>query len=390
MSRKNIAVLNFGTNHVSVLIGDRGVNNTFDIKGFSQSVYGGYMNGEFLEPEKLPLVVQDCIADAQNNAFLNITDLCVGVPAEFSAVVVKDVSIDFEKKRKVTNDDIESLFELADDFGSSPTHQVANKCPIYYVTDNGTKVIDPIGVATTSLQAILSFVLVEKNFWGFVNRILSPLGFRNVEFFSEPLSECLYLLDPEVRDGFSILVDCGYLSTSVSLVMGDGLLCMRSFSLGGGHIMADMCSAFKLTPEQAENLKQQIAFDVEPTEADSYIIKNADGEDISINAVEANQVAKYRIEQIGKMIKKCLKDFDFEYPDYIPINITGGGVCYTKGAINILSKVLDKDVQIVAPQVPLMEEPVSSSILGLLDLALKQHKPKPMSIFLRIFKFKKK
>lgn len=388
MSKKNIAVLNFGTNHISVLIADRGVNSTFEIKGYSEAEYGGYLNGEFLEPEKLSVLVQDCVAKAQNSAYVNITDLYIGVPAEFSAVVVKDVSINFEKRKRINKDDVEELFEKADEFSALPTHSVANKCPIYYVLDSGTKVIDPINAVSTSLQGILSFVLVEKSFLGLVNSAIKPLGFKNIDYFSEPLSEALYLLAPEVRDGFAILVDCGYLSTSVSLVMGDGLLCLRSFSLGGGHIMADFCSAFKLSPSQAEELKRQIGFDVEPENDDFYMVSNKNGEDIKINAIEANKVAAFRIEQIGKMIKKCLKDFDFEYPDYIPVHITGGGVCHNKGAIDILSKTLDKDVQIALPPVPLFDKSVSMSDLALIDLALKQNKQKSVSFFIKIFKRK--
>lgn len=390
MSKRSVAVLNFGTRHLSVLIGSRSVNGTFDIHGSAESEYGGYMNGEFLEPEKLTVAVQDTIAKAENNAFCKITHLYIGVPAEFSAVVVKDVNIDFPRRKRIKEEDVEKLFELADDFSASATHSVINRCPIYYVLDDGSKVIDPRGKITQTIDATLSFVLAEKEFLGTVNKILSPLHFETIDYFSEPLSETLFLLAPEVRDNVAILVDCGYLSTSVSLVMGDGLLCLRSFSLGGGHIMADLCSAFKISPKQAEQLKQDIAFNIELSPEDFYQVQsqNSESADLKFNAIEVNQVAKSRVVQIGKMIKKCLDDFDFEYPDYIPVMITGGGVCYMKGATNIISKIVDRDVQIIVPPVPQMDKPVSSASLSVLDLALKQRKSSPIMVLIKIFKRK--
>ena len=81
MAKKNIAVLDFGTNHISVLIGDRGINGTFDVRGFAKSSYAGFLDGEVLEPEKLGTVLVNTITAAENNARAKITHLYIGVPA---------------------------------------------------------------------------------------------------------------------------------------------------------------------------------------------------------------------------------------------------------------------------------------------------------------------
>ena len=64
MSKRNVAVLDFGSNHISVMIGDKGVNGTFDVRGFAQSSYSGFMNGEILEPELLSEVLCQTILNA--------------------------------------------------------------------------------------------------------------------------------------------------------------------------------------------------------------------------------------------------------------------------------------------------------------------------------------
>ena len=388
MSKRNIAVLEFGSGHISVMIGDRSVNNTFDVKGFCEKQYAGFMNGEFLEPDLLEEEVVSAIEQAETEAECSITHLYIGAPSEFCAVVTKTVELDFNKRRRVTNDDIEQLFEKADDFSANTTHKVINRCPIYYVLDDGKKIIDPKGKHTTSIEATLSFALCEKRFINLVQQIVSPLNFEVVDYFCEALSASLFLVEPEARDNMALLVDCGYLTTSVSLVMGDGLLGLRSFSLGGGHLMADLCEAFGLTPKQAEYLKRKADISYIPEEDETYEIVGDNGEPMELKAIEVNQVIENRIGQIGRMINKCVADIEYEVKDYLPIILTGGGICYLKGSRACLSNALNRDVEIGVPPVPQMEKPHAASVLSLLDLALKQNKQTNQFFIIKFFKKK--
>jgi len=384
MARKNVAVLEFGTSRISVIIGDRGINNTFDIRGFGEVNYSGFMDGEFLAPEELTTSVRTVLAQAENNARCKITNLYIGIPAEFSVNAVRSVSNTFPKKHKVTERDIEDLFLSADDLGSSTTHIVVNRSPIYYALDDNRRIIEPKGIVTTKITAMLSFILGERKFITLVTDIIKPLRIAKVDFVSEPLAEALYVLEASERDACAILIDTGYLTTSVSIVMGDGLVSLRSFSLGGGHIVADLAENFKIPFEVAEALKRKIVLSYQPEKGDYYEIV-VDNQPYKIDAGLANAVVSSRVVQIAKMIQKCLDDSKFEYPKYIPIQITGGGLCYIKGARDLLQKILNKDVKVVAPPVPQLDKPHASSILGLLDIALKQTRF-TTTIFLNIFK----
>ncbi len=384
MAKKNVAVLDFGTSRISVIIGDRGINNTFDVRGFGEINYAGYMDGQFLEPERLPDIVRAVLAMAENNARCKITDLYVGVPAEFCVSAVRSTQRNFPKKHKISEQDILSMYDEADEFGASTTHNVVNRSPIYFTLDDNRRVIDPKGVVTTRIGAMLSFVLGERQFLSMVSGILEPLRIKFVDFISEPLAEGLYLVEPGERDACAILVDCGYLSTSVSVIMGDGLVSLHSFSLGGGHIVADLAEQFDLPFAVAEQLKRKIVLSFQPEKGDYYEVTQGERE-YKVDAGIANAVVSGRVTQIAKMVAKCLNSCKFEYPDYLPILLTGGGVCYLKGARDLISKVLNKDTRIVAPSVPQLDKPHVSGILGLLDVALKQNKLNN-SFFTKLFK----
>ncbi len=372
MGRKNIAVLDFGSSHITVLIGDRGLNDTFEVKGFAKTPYAGFLEGELLEPEKLTEAFSVAINSAQNNARVKITHLYIGVPGEFSLNEVKCVSMVYPKPKKIASKDVDELFLRADDFGSSPTHVVINRSAVCFALDNGERVIDPKGETSRTLQGTLSFVLAERTFIGAVLQALQPLKINYIDFLSEPLAECMYLITPEERDNSSILVDCGYLTTNVSVIVGDGLVTMRSFALGGGHIVADLCEALGVPFNVATEIKNKAILAGKPSEIEEMSL-TVEGKTYSVSAEKVHEIFDARLRQIAKMIKKCLNNGTYDVDLGVLVNLTGGGIAYTKGVRERLGELLGRDVTIREPKIPLMNEPNRSAVLGLLDMALKQN-----------------
>ncbi len=371
MAKSDVAILDFGSEKISVIIGSRDVNNTFSIKGVGESEYAGFMDGEFLQPEQLKLAMGLALTNAEVNSKTKISKLYVGVPAEFSFCVCKSVTQNYARSKTVTQEDIDELFDRANDFKQYKGHTVINQSAIYYVLDDNGKETNPIGLITSKLTGCLSFILAENSFVSLINSFKRDLDLERVDFISSTLAESLYLFDQETRDRYAILVDVGYITTSVSLVRGDGLLFLKSFSMGGGHITADLSECLKLNFNQAEVLKRKIVLSIDPTESDIYEAV-VDGAVMPIKAKTANEIVECRIEEIAKGILKCLSLCAYEYPDYIPISLTGGGLCYLKGAKDLLSKLTGKNVEMVVPPVPQLNKPHYSSSIGLLDAALKQ------------------
>lgn len=372
MAKKNIAVMDFGSSHITVLVGDRGINGNFDVRGYAQVGYAGYLNGEILEPQNLSEALCSAIKTAQNNARVKISRLYVGVPGQFCVNEVKSVSKDYGKPKKIGAHEVDELFLMADDFGSSPTHTVINRSPVCFDLDSGERVIEPKGCTTTMLGATLAFVLAERSFVGAVLQAVEIMHLGYVEFLSETLAECMFLLAPEERDNGAILVDCGYLSTDVSVVVGDGMVCLRSFALGGGHIVADLCEMLSLPFAVAQEIKDRAILAGRPSELDELTV-DVGGKKYTVKSLAVYEIVERKVRQIAKMISKSLDTCTYERPDKIRINLTGGGIAYIKGIKEKLFEIFGQAVTVREPQIPLMNEPKNGAILGLLDMALKQN-----------------
>ena len=369
MVKKEVAILDFGSSKITVLIAERGVNNTFNIKGTGEIEYAGYYEGKFLEPEKVKLAVGLAINNAETTARSRVTKIYVGVPGEFLTVACREAQITFPKKKKINDSDIAELFFAGDVFKKNPTHTVINNTPIYFTLDDNRRVIEPRGMVSTKLGGYISYTLAENNFLDFVEAMLDDLGIRSTKYISSPLAESLLLFEPEIRDRYAILVDCGHISTNVMLVRGDGQLFLNSFSMGGGHITGDLSQCLKISFYQAESLKRKVVLSLLADESDFYEVASKDYM-IPFSAKTTNEIVSERINLIATFILKCFSRCEYDFPDYIPVYLTGGGLSYIKGARDYLSKRLGRKVEVVSPPVPGLNRPHFSTALGVLDIAL--------------------
>ena len=120
------AILDIGSSRISVVIGRRGVNNTINILGRGECEYSGYEDGEFYRPDELINVVSKAINAAETDANLKIRHIFVGVPGQFSVTQCKDVSMSLGRRRRITDEDIDKLFSLGDDFADNDEYTLIN------------------------------------------------------------------------------------------------------------------------------------------------------------------------------------------------------------------------------------------------------------------------
>ena len=109
---------------------------------------------------------------------------------------------------------------------------------------------------------------------------------------------------------------------------------------------------------------------LDATDSDYYEI-NIDNTTQPVSAKLANEIVMARLDMIASLINKCLSQTKYEIGQYMPIYLTGGGLCYLKGAKDYLSKAIAKNIEIISPSVPQLNRPHFSSVLGLLDFALQ-------------------
>lgn len=369
---KFVFVIDIGSSKLRAMLAGNGLNNTFIIKAFKEIDYDGFYEGKFLNQEKIASLFEQITNEFDIDSNKKIDKIYISVPSEFSSVTRTDVTINFGDKRKIKKQDIDSLFYMAGEKAKHVDVEVVSVNAISYLLDDGRGVSNPIGESAMSISGKLSVVYVKRDFVDLFNSIVAGLGFNQVEYISDPLSQALFLLPKEKREDLSLIVDAGDLTTSIAFVKGDGLYALTSFSRGGGFITNDLAEAFDLTMGEADRLKRQIVLSLKGKQSDCYELTSDSGKIIRISLNSVNEVVGYRIEELAQVISKCVQLSTNEYVTYLPVYLTGAGLGKIKGGRDYLAKCLGRNISYGLPPLPGKDKPELASILSLAGAALKE------------------
>ncbi len=369
MARKLGAVLDFGSSKLTLLVGERVANNNFNILASLDYDYAGFLNGEFVEPNQLKTDISNVMSEINRMLDRQISRLFVGVPAEFCAVTSKGLEKNFFKQIRIKQQNVDELFLNMNKNVNTDTHSIINISPLCYELDGGNRTNNPVGAYAKRIKAYACVVLAENHFLNLVGGILRELKVEDIEYVCSPLAVSTSLLSNEERTGGALIMDCGYLTTSLAYAVGEGLFELTTVPMGGAQITTALSEGLNLPFSLAEQVKRQVLVTLEPTSLDYYeVVRNGKLEKVS--ALKANEIAKQELDDIINSVRAKL-DAILEVNDYDTLYLTGGGIAYLKGIKCYLEKALKRNIEIITPKQVKFALPDLSSVVSLLDTALK-------------------
>ncbi len=370
MQKKHVAIIDVGSSKITAVIGDRGINKTFIIKGKFSYDYDGFENGVFFDELKLKRILFSLADQVIKGAYGKIDTVYVGVPGDFTKVFIRDGQLSFSKKKKITDEDVDALFDSAFVMSSSK-YTLINRSAIVYELDDFRRLANPVGANSEILSGKLSFIVCTNYFIEIVKQTLFSAGFATVECVSSALAQALYLVEAETRDRIAVIADVGYITTTFSIIQGDGILFQKSFNFGGGYITAGLVEKFAISFDVAEKLKRKVNLSCISSGNAFDVLDGENGEYYPINDVKDS--VKTSLDILCENLSIAFEESGYVIPSYVPLFITGGGITYLRGAKEHVSNRLGVSVEVLAPKVPLMDKPIEATVLSLLDLAIEQN-----------------
>jgi len=371
MQKKHVAIIDIGSSKVTAVVGERGVNKTFIIKSKYSFDYDGFSDGVFFDELKLKKELFSLAGYLLKGTYGKIDKVYVGVPGDFTKVFIRDGQLSFSKKKKITDEDVDALFDSAFVM-SSTKHTLINRSAIVYELDDFRRLANPVGANSEILSGKLSFIVCSNYFIDIVKQTLLNAGFSAVECVSSALAQALYLVEAETRDRIAIIADIGYITSTFSIIQGDGILFQKEFNFGGGYITAGLVERFAVDFDVAERLKRKVNLSAICSGGSFDVLDGENGEYYPINDVKDS--VKKSLDILCENLAIAFEESGYVIPDYVPLFITGGGITYLRGAKAHVSNRLGMAVEVLGPKVPLMDKPIESTVLSLLDLALEQNK----------------
>ncbi len=249
MKRRSVAVLDVRSSEVTILLGERGVNHTFVFKASKTEPYDGYEDGAFYDTANLKEAILRALSSVEQTCGERVNRIYVGVPGEFTEVVPKEQDIGFPSARRIGPKELNMLFESGREEREGARFMRA--ASMIYVTADNRRVVNPAGLVTTGLSAALTYFYCKDYFAEVIGDIFAGCGVTDVRYIPAEYAEAIYLIPSETRDEYALFLDAGNLSSTVCVVLGNGILAQRTFWAGKGQIAVRLMQRFGLPYDAA-------------------------------------------------------------------------------------------------------------------------------------------
>ena len=181
----------------------------------------------------------------------------------------------------------------------------------------------------------------------------------------------MYILPEEKRDQYAILLDIGFISSTYSVVCGNGIAYSEAFSVGAGHIAVYLMGELEIPYEVAIKLINQVNLSC-TDRVNQMIEERFNGENFTFSASIIREKVREGLDGLCEMIEECRQNYTGVNLDGKPLLVTGDCVNYINGTVQHLCERLGKNVEIIAPALPYYDRPQYSSLFSLLHTALSQ------------------
>ena len=372
MKNNFVTILDFGSGKITCMAASKvSDNGEFIIKAVGQASYSGFDEKGFYEPNLLDAAIGQAISQVEAKMKRDIKEIYVGVPGAFCALMTSEASATFHSRKKIDQDDIDELVKKADIYKSGDDFLPLSGRPVYFLLDGAIKTINPIGVIANKLTALVSFSFMKRSFRNAIAPIFAEKGINKVHYLNTCEAQAAYLSTFNLREGYSIIIDVGYITTNVMLCGGKGLLFQKTFALGSGYFASDLSLVIGCDFEYAMSVLEKVNLNLEVKQGDAYSINGR-----VIDAVQTNAVVRERIGQIADYIIKSFQTCDKEIPTNTAVILTGGGIAYLRGGVDCLAQHLGKRVQLYTSVNPQTKRNEYTSCYGLIYEAISTNNNK--------------
>ncbi len=355
MGKENVLiVLDIGTSKITTLVGDIDDTGEIHIVGFGEAYSSGIEKGIVVKPHDVIKAIRRSVDTAENVAGTKIS----GVIANISGYHIEcrnDIEkVEFNTSQKiVTQADINQLIQkVASKIQPEKENlEIIHILPKKYILDDEDEVIDPVGLVASKLEGRFHIVLDKLNAYTNLKKVIESAGLRVVDFVANPVASSYATLYPEEKEMGIAVIDIGAGTTDVAVYKDGSIEYIKSFPVGGNQVTMDIAHRFKVSKDEAENLK--IDYGAAITEAaQNEIIEvypRGSEEPVHIDQIDLVDTIEARLSEIFEIVKKDLEEKGI----FERIN---GGIVLTGGVANtfyikeLAESVFGLDVRIGKPK----------------------------------------
>ena len=270
--------------------------------------------------------IKKILSDTKEKLGIEIKKTLLVIPSDTASFTINRAKIDIKNEDNlITVEDMLKVVNLSGKNVIQDNMELVNITPLYYTLDDSSQTDLPINTFSKSLEVKSIITSSTKEDVYKYLKILDNLGISVVDISYDVVGNYFALKNHDMDATCGVIVDIGYLSTSVSIYNKGVLVNTEKIKVGSFNVLKDISYVYKISLESAKDVYKRVGLgnSKNASNLDKVEIKNNNGDKLIVNQVNLSEIIESRVQEILRMAKKQINTLTKRQISYI---ICTGGI----------------------------------------------------------------
>lgn len=270
--------------------------------------------------------IKKILSDTKEKLGIEIKKTLLVIPSDSASFTINRAKIDIKNEDNlITTEDMLKVVNLSGKNVTQDNMELVNITPLYYTLDDSSRTDLPVNTFSKSLEVKSIITSSTKEDVYKYLKILDNLGISVVDISYDIVGNYFALKTDDMDTTCGVIIDIGYLSTSVSIYNKGVLINTEKIKVGSFNVLKDISYVYKISLESAKYVYKRIGLgnSKNASNLDKVEIKDNNGDKLIVNQVNLSEIIESRIQEILRMAKKQINTLTKRQISYI---ICTGGI----------------------------------------------------------------
>lgn len=271
-------------------------------------------------------IIKKLLSDAKEKLGIEIKKTLLTIPTDSASFTINRARIDIKNEDNlITVDDMIKVVNLSGKNVVQDNMELVNITPLYYTLDDSSKTDIPVNTFSRSLEVKSIITSSRKDDVYKYLRVLDNLGVSVVDISYDVVGNYFAFKSDDMDTTCGIIIDIGYLSTSISVYNKGVLVNTLKIKVGSLNVLKDISYVYKISLDSAKEVYKKLGLgsSKNANNLEKIELKDNNGDKLIINQVNLSEIIESRVQEILSMAKKQINTLTKRQISYI---ICTGGI----------------------------------------------------------------
>lgn len=271
-------------------------------------------------------IIKKLLSDAKEKLGIEIKKTLLTIPTDSASFTINRARIDIKNEDNlITVDDMIKVVNLSGKNVVQDNMELVNITPLYYTLDDSSKTDIPVNTFSRSLEVKSIITSSSKDDVYKYLRVLDNLGVSVVDISYDVVGNYFAFKSDDMDTTCGIIIDIGYLSTSISVYNKGVLVNTLKIKVGSLNVLKDISYVYKISLDSAKEVYKKLGLgsSKNANNLEKIEFKDNNGDKLIINQVNLSEIIESRVQEILSMAKKQINTLTKRQISYI---ICTGGI----------------------------------------------------------------